>query len=219
MMDRSLAECRLYVCSNASPYTLVIRGHTEWSQDMPGWGMRGSVRNMLQPHDKMLCVYRQGERLHVKQILASMGGWYTAPKGRQGCAVNLAELNTWPVCPSARTEEVLRIPHAVCQDDWRGKRQWQDEIPLPEIHVTRCKKTLCGTLSYVYILLPPTLDIAKIIQKFGRTMLQISSRIGSLVCYEMFSLFYNFLSTAAVTVCPDDAARFVCDKAAMLQER
>ena len=50
-------------------------------------------------------------------------------------------------------------------------------------------------------------------------MLQISSRIGSLVCYEMYILLYNFLSTAAVTVCPDDAAPFVRNKAAMLQER
>lgn len=50
-------------------------------------------------------------------------------------------------------------------------------------------------------------------------MLQISSCIGSLVCYEMYSLFYNFLSTAAVTICPDDAAPFVRDEAAMLRER
>ena len=50
-------------------------------------------------------------------------------------------------------------------------------------------------------------------------MFQISSRNGSLVCYEMYSLFYNFLSTAAVMVCPDDAAPFVRDKAAVLRER
>jgi len=50
-------------------------------------------------------------------------------------------------------------------------------------------------------------------------MFQISSRNGSLVCYEMYSLFYNFLSTAAVMVCPDNAAPFVRDKAAVLRER
>ena len=50
-------------------------------------------------------------------------------------------------------------------------------------------------------------------------MLQISSRIGCLVCYEMYILFYNFLSTAAVTVCPDVAVPIERDKAAMLRER
>jgi hypothetical protein len=32
------------------------------------------------------------------------------------------------------------------------------------------------------------------------------------------TVFYNYLSTAAVTLCPDDAAPFLCDKAAMLRE-
>jgi len=115
-------------------------GHTEWSQDMPGWDMRGSVWYVLQAYKMMLRVYWWGERLHVQQILAAMGGWCTAPRWRWGCAANSAELSTWTVCPSTRTEQVLRIPHAVWQDDWRGKRQEQEEIPVSMTDVIRCKK-------------------------------------------------------------------------------
>jgi hypothetical protein len=98
-------------------------GHTEWSQDAPGWDMRGSVWNVLQAYKKMLRVYWQDERIHVQQILAVMGGWYTAPKGRWCCAANLAEWSTWTVCSSARTKQVLRIPQAVCQDARRLTRK------------------------------------------------------------------------------------------------